>query len=153
MACATVLGSFLRSDVGVRRPLRGADLEMLSLKPEDAITDLVKIVGGVDAEVVFVTCIDVNGDVGESECFASNTQPKNAIPIDQLYYLPERIGASAVMLTSTSSGPIKKLHDCDVEFTRRVIEAGRKRGIAVWDHVLVAGDQFRSMSQCTDLWK
>lgn len=127
-------------------------MEQLSLKPEDAIDNLVKIVGGVDAEIVFVTCIDENGDVGESECFASNTQPKNAIPINQLYYLPEQIGATAVMLTSNSSGPLEELHDCDVEFTRRVIDAGRKRGIAVWDHILVEGDQFRALSRCTDLW-
>ena len=128
-------------------------MEQLSLKPEDAIDNLVKIVGGVDADIVFVTCIDENGDVSESECFASNTQPKNAIPIDQLYYLPEQIGATAVMLTSNSSGSLKDVHDCDVEFTRRVIEAGRKRGIAVWDHILVEGDQFRAMSRCTDLWE
>jgi len=127
-------------------------VEKLSLKPEDAIDNLVKIVGGVDAEIVFVTCIDENGDVSESECFASDTQPKNAIPIDQLFYLPEQIGATAVMLTSNSSGPLEELHDCDVEFTRRVIEAGRKRGIAVWDHILVEGDQFRVMSHGTDLW-
>lgn len=127
-------------------------MEKLSLKPEDAIDNLVKIVGGVDAEIVFVTCIDEKGDVSESECFASNTQPKNAIPIDQLFYLPEQIGATAVMLTSNSSGPLEELHDCDVEFTRRVIEAGRKRGIAVWDHILVEGDQFRVMSHGTDLW-
>jgi len=127
-------------------------VEKLSFKPGDAIENLVKIVGGVDAEIVFVTCIDENGAVSESECFASNTQPKNAIPIDQLYYLPEQIGATAIMLTSNSSGPLKELHDCDVEFTRRVIEAGRERGIAVWDHILVEGDQFRAMSHCTDLW-
>lgn len=127
-------------------------MEKLSLTPKDAIEHLVKIVGGVDAEIVMVTCIDDNGDVGESECFASNTQPKNAIPIEQLFYLPEQIGATAVMLTSNSSGPLSELHDCDVEFTRRVIEAGRKRAIRVWDHILVEGDQFRAMSRCTDLW-
>ncbi len=127
-------------------------MEKLSLKPEDAIENLVKVVGGVDAEIVLVTCIDDNGDVGESECFASNTRPKNAIPIDQLFYLPEQIGATAVMLTSNSSGPLPELHDCDVEFTRRVIKAGRKRAITVWDHILVEGGQFRAMSQCTDLW-
>jgi DNA repair protein RadC len=127
-------------------------MEKLSLRPEDAIDNLVKIVGGVDAEIVFVTCIDKNGDVSESECFASSTQPKNAIPIDQLFYLPEQTGTTAIMVTSSSSGPIKELHDCDVEFTRRVVEAGRKRGISVWDHILVEGDQFRALRQCTDLW-
>jgi DNA repair protein RadC len=139
--------------MGASVPREEPEVEKLSLKPEDAIDNLVKIVGGVDAEIVFVTCIDENGDVGESECFASNTQPKNAIPLHQLYHLPEQIGATAVMLTSTSSGPLKELHDCDVEFTRRVIRAGRRRGIAVWDHILVEGDQYRAMSRCTDLWK
>ena len=127
-------------------------MDKLSLKPKDAIEHLVKIVGVVDAEIVLVTCIDDNGDVGDSECFASNTQPKNAIPIDHLFYLPEQIGASAVMLTSNSRGPLPELHDCDVEFTRRVIKADRKRAITVWDHILVEGGQFRAMSQCTDLW-
>ncbi|MDQ3661962.1 MAG: hypothetical protein M3454_13075 [Actinomycetota bacterium] len=128
-------------------------MEKLSLRPEDAIDNLVKIVGSVDAEIVFVTCIDANGDVSESECFASNSQPKNAIPIDQLYHLPEQIASTAVMITSNSSGPLNELQDCDIEFTRRVIEAGRKRGIAVWDHILVEGERFRAMSRCTDLWK
>jgi DNA repair protein RadC len=128
-------------------------VEKINLRLEDAIDNLVKIVGGVDAEIVFVTCIDENGDVSESECFASSTQPKNAIPLDQLYHLPEQIGATAVMLTSTSSGPLKELHDCDVEFTRRVIGAGRRRGIAVWDHILVEGDQFRAMSRYAALWR
>lgn len=124
----------------------------ISPTPEDAIDNLVRIVGGLDAEIVSVTCIDLHGKATDSECFASNTEPKNALPLDELFYLPEQMGALAVMFTSTSSGPIEELHDCDVEFTRRLIEAGRERGILVYEHILVEGDMFRIMSQCTDLW-
>ncbi|HEU4488028.1 MAG TPA: JAB domain-containing protein [Actinomycetota bacterium] len=128
-------------------------MTQIKVKPEDAIESLVKIIGGVDAEIVFVTCIDDNGDVSDSECFASATEPKNSLPLDELFYLAEQMGAPAVMFTSTSSGPITELHECDVDFTRRLIEGGRERGIIVHDHILVEGDTFRIMSQCTDLWK
>lgn len=121
-------------------------------RPEDAIDSLVPIVGRVEGEVIFATCIDEQGFVGESECFASLEQPKTTLPMDELFYLPQEMNAAAVMFTSKSSGPITELHDCDVQFTERLIQTGRKLRILVYEHVLVEDDKFRLMSQCTDLW-
>ncbi len=118
----------------------------------DAVDKLVEVVGSVDAEVIFSTCIDLYGFVGDSECFVSNDQPVTMLPVDELFYLPRKTGAAAVMFTSKSSGDIAELWDCDVEFTKRLIEAGRSLGIPVHDHVLVEGKAFRVMSECTDLW-
>lgn len=71
--------------------------------------------------IVFVTFI---GDISDSECFASATEPKNSLPLHELFYLAEQMGAPAVMFTSTSSGSIAELHECDIDFTRRLIDGG-----------------------------
>lgn len=121
--------------------------------PADAIASLTKVVGAIEGEVVFATCIDADGFVSESECFASDVQPKNLLPIDELFYLPLKLGAPRVMITSRSSGPIGQLHDCDVDFTARVIEAGIELGIEVLEHVLVEKDSFRLMTaSAPELW-
>jgi hypothetical protein len=121
--------------------------------PPQAIESLTKVVGAIEGEVVFATCIDADGFVSESECFASDVQPKNLLPIDELFYLPLKLGAPRVMITSRSSGPIGQLHDCDVDFTARVIEAGKELGIEVFEHVLVEKDAFRLMTESApQLW-
>lgn len=122
--------------------------------PIEAIESLTKVVGAIEAEVVFVTCIGADGFVSESECFASDHQPKNLLPVDELFYLARRTDAPRVMITSRSSGPIAEVHDCDVDFTARVLDAGIDLGIGVFEHVLVERDTFRLMTESVpQLWE
>lgn len=122
--------------------------------PIEAIESLSKVVGAIEAEVVFSTCIDADGFVSESECFASDSQPKNLLPIDELFYLAHEMDSPKVMITSRSSGPIAELHDCDVDFTARLIEAGLDHGVEVFEHVLVEKDNFRLMTESApELWR
>lgn len=124
------------------------------VRPHDAIPMLMNIVGTLEEEVVFATCIDAEGFIGDSECFSSATQPKNLLPVDELFHLARRKGAPAVMITSRSSGPIEELHDCDVDFTERVLDVGCDLGIRVCEHVLVERTSFRLMTQSAPhLWK
>lgn len=122
------------------------------MEPIDAIERIAPIVAQAPGEVVFATVVHQDGFIGDSECFVSPTQPKTLLPEEQIFYLAKETGAPAVLLTTKSSGPISELHECDVEFTRRLIDYGRSQGIALHEHVLVEGDTFRIMSQCTDLW-
>lgn len=122
--------------------------------PIDAIESLTQIVGSIDAEVVFATCIDADGYVGDSECFASNEQPKNLLPVDELFRLANKLDAPAIMITSRSSGPIDQIHACDRDFTERVLDAGQACGVAVFEHVLVEKDKFRLMTESApELWR
>ncbi len=122
--------------------------------PIEAIESLTKIVGAIEAEVVFATCIDADGFATESECFASESQPKNLLPVDELFYLAHELDAPTVMITSRSSGSLAELHDCDVDFTARLIDAGIDHGIDVFEHVLVEKDHFRLMTESVpELWR
>lgn len=122
--------------------------------PIQAIESLTKVVGAIEAEVVFSTCIDAEGFVADSECFASDIQPKNLLPVEELFYLARAMDAPMVMITSRSSGPIAQLHECDVDFTERVLDAGMDFGIGVFEHVLVEKDSFRLMSESApELWR
>lgn len=124
------------------------------VSPIEAIESLTKIVGAIDREVVFATCIDADGFVSESECFASDCQPKNLLPVEELFYLACSLDAPMVMITSRSSGPIAQLHDCDVDFTARVIDTGIDLGVDVFEHVLVEKDCFRLMTESApELWR
>ncbi len=122
--------------------------------PSDAIASLTKIVSAIESEIVFTTCIDSNGFVTESECFASDSQPKNLLPVDELFYLAHELDAPTVMITSRSSGSIAELHECDIDFTARLIDAGIDHGIGVFEHVLVEKNNFRLMTEAApELWR
>jgi DNA repair protein RadC len=121
-------------------------------RPEDAIESLVGIVGGIDGEVVFATCIDADGCVGDSECFAARDKTKESLPVGEIFHLARRRGAAAVLVTSTAREPIERIAESDIGYTRRLIEAGDALGIPLFDHVLVSGKKFKIMSQSTDLW-
>ena len=120
----------------------------------DAIPSIAKIIGALEGEVVFATCIDDDGLVGDSECFASLTQPKNLLPVHEVFHLAREVGAGQIMISSRSSGPIEQLHECDVDFTGRVLDVGRRLGIRVCEHVLVDKDGVRLMTQSAPyLWE
>lgn len=131
-------------------PTRDAALRM---RPREAVERLVPIFGAIDGEVLFCTCLDEDGFVGESECLASQNQPKSTLPMEELFYLGGRTGASTMMFTSRSSGPVESLHECDVMFTERLLASGRELGIRVHDHYLVGDGTFRAISESTDLWR
>ncbi|MDQ4065320.1 MAG: hypothetical protein M3161_04670 [Actinomycetota bacterium] len=122
--------------------------------PSDAIDALKRVAAGVDGEIVFVTCIDDEGFVTDSECFTSLTQPKNLLAVDELFHLARELGARRIMITSRSSGPIDELHDCDVAFTARILDVGQRLGIRVCEHALVEMDSVRLMTEASPhLWE
>lgn len=119
--------------------------------PEQAIGDIAYLVAHVGAEAIVSTCIRADGTIGDSEFFASSDQPKNTFPLSQLFYLAVRTGAPAVLVVSTAGGPLDRIHGCDVDFTRRLVAAGREAGIRVHDHVIVDGDLWCSLGESTAL--
>lgn len=119
---------------------------------DDLIERLAFVVGRLDAEIVFATCINADGTPGDSECFASETQPKNGLPLEEVFYLAKNTGAPAMLFTSTASGSLDQIHDCDIDFTKRLIDAGIEHGVSVIDHILVHEDNWISLAESTDLW-
>jgi hypothetical protein len=120
--------------------------------PEDAIPHLVSIVADVEGDVLFVTCIDTEGRVGESECFVSATQPLAQLPLEEVFHLPKQLGSPAVMLTSRSNGNGEIAH-ADVDLAQNLILEGKSHGVRVYEHILVENkDSYYRLSQTTDLW-
>jgi hypothetical protein len=132
------------------RPIRAG-----SLRPgtEDAIEHLVSIVSEVEESVLFITCVDDEGRVGESECFVSATEPLEKIPLEALFHLPLRLRAPSVLVTSRSTGFTGSPAEGDVDLARRIVEKGKACGVDVYEHVLVGdNDTHCRLSQVTDLW-
>lgn len=124
------------------------------VRVDDAIASLAKILRGIDGEVVLATVVDDRGFVGDSECFVSHSQPKNLLPVHELFHLASELGASGIMIASRSSGPIEHVHECDVDFTARVLDVGRHLGIRVCEHVLVDRNAISQMTRSTPyLWE
>jgi len=64
-----------------------------------------------------------------------------------------RRGAAALVLVHNHpSGDVGPSRD-DLAITRRLVEVGEVMGIPVLDHVIVAGDRFRSLRRSTELWE
>ena len=140
---------------GAMRPIRASTRKVevatskLAVAAQDALERLVPIIAGIDeGTVLFCTCIDANGFIRDSECFASPTQPLATLPVDQLFTLARRIGAAGVLFTSRAEGPSGDSES----FTSTLIAAGRAAGVEVVDHVVVDGGERRSLRATTDLW-
>lgn len=64
----------------------------------------------------------------------------------------EKAAAALVLVHNHPSGDVSPSRD-DLAITRRLIEVGEVMGIPVLDHVIVAGDRFRSIRRSTGLWE
>jgi hypothetical protein len=117
------------------------------LEPIDCIGPLVTIIGGIDEEIVVLTCIDYDGYVGETEVIAKRGGDKMQIPLDVLFGFAESRGAAAMMVASKSTGPIDCLHERDIRFTEALRAYGDEIGIPLHEHVVIDKDMFRLMSE------
>ncbi|MGH2751822.1 MAG: JAB domain-containing protein [Actinomycetota bacterium] len=121
-------------------------------RPDDIIDSLTKILSSVEGEVVFLTCVDQHGYVGDSEAYASKDQPKSSLPLEHLFSFPHEQGIDTVMVTSRASESLESIAESDIEFTTALLDAAETEGIEVLDHVLVKDGEHRSLRALTDLW-
>jgi DNA repair protein RadC len=121
-------------------------------RPEKIIDSLTAIVSKSEVELVFVTCIDDDGYVGDSEAYASTDKPKESLPMELLFSWPREQGIGTVMVTSRAAGPLESFADSDIAFTKVLIDEASARGIELLDHILVCDGQHRGMRATTNLW-
>ena len=128
-------------------------MESRTKQLEDVLPSLAYIVDGIDAETIFQLSVDARGNVCDIECLGSLNQPKNMIPLLLLLERVGDVGARAAVYVSKGSGAEGEIADCDVDFTRRLIDAGRFLDIDVLDHYLVVRGAYVSLRAATDLWE
>lgn len=116
------------------------------LRPDDCFDSLVAIVGETDAEIMVLTCIDGEGCVGDNEILAKPGGDKTEIPLDLMFGFAQSQGASALMVTSKSSGSIDCMHERDIRFTDRLRAWGEEIGVPLYEHVVIEDGRFRLMS-------
>jgi hypothetical protein len=116
------------------------------------IDSITTIVSKSEGEVVFVTCVDEDGYAGDSEAFASNDRPKDSLPMELLFLLPQEQGVDTLMVTSRAAAPLESFADSDLAFTRTLIDEAKARGMEILDHVLVSGGEHKGMRASTNLW-
>jgi hypothetical protein len=116
------------------------------------IDSITTIVSKSEGEVVFVTCVDEDGYAGDSEAFASKDRPKDSLPMELLFLLPQEQGVDTLMVTSRAAAPLESFADSDLAFTRTLIDEAKARGMEILDHVLVSGGEHKGMRASTNLW-
>ncbi|MEA2435169.1 MAG: repair protein RadC [Actinomycetota bacterium] len=121
-------------------------------QPEKLLPSLAQIVTGIDGEVLFQISLDSDRSVMDIECLASQVQPKNMLPLDLVLEHPLDLGAGSVLFVSNSSGSLAEPAESDLDFTRRLIEAGRISRMPVEDHYIVKDGGYLSLRRSTDLW-
>jgi hypothetical protein len=119
---------------------------------EQVIDTLTTIVSESEGELVFVSCVEQDGDVGDAEAYASRDKPKASLPMDLLFSLPHAQGADTIMVVSRAAGPLESFVDSDLAFTSNLIDEATTRGIEVLDHILVRDGRHRGMRATTSLW-
>lgn len=120
--------------------------------PDKILESLTTIVSSADGEIVFVTCIDEHGYVGDSEAYASEDQPKSALPLELLFSFPKELGVDTVLVTSRGIDSLDFIAEGDLEFTRNLIATADEEGIEVLDHVIVRDGRPIKLREETDLW-
>lgn len=101
---------------------------------EEFLDSLVTIASSSKDEIVLLTCVDQDGDLGETEAYASSRQPKCSLPWEVVLTFPESRGVDTVLVTSRAAGSLDSVADSDIQFTRDLIEAAGAHGIEVLDH-------------------
>lgn len=121
-------------------------------RPEEIIDSLVTIVSTSESEVVALTCIDQDGNVEDTEVYASSDQPKSSLPLEIIFTFPEGRGVDTVLVTSRAACSLESVADSDIAFTRALIDAAGALGIEVLDHILVHDGEHKGLRAVTHLW-
>lgn len=124
----------------------------MSMKADEAVQHLVAVLSGIEGRVMFATCVDEQGFVGDSDCFVSRERAIHELPVKYVLDFPRKMQVPAALLTSRIPEAISHPSDELVKFTREVLEDGAASGVDVVDHVLVTDEGVLSMKAATDLW-
>jgi hypothetical protein len=117
----------------------------------DAIECMVATLSRATADVLLCSTV-FGGYVGPGDCHLLSPRHRSPPSDEVLLYLARRTAAECVLFGSRSYGPIDRVHDEDLELTERLLGAGIRNGILIVDHIVVADNMFRFMSEATGGW-
>jgi DNA repair protein RadC len=152
-------------EVGPRRALRiGATLELgrrvldgdggegAVFSSPEAVFLHTRDVADAEREHFVTILLDARHRYLSRETISVGTLDASLVHPREVFRPAIRRGAAALVLVHNHpSGDVGPSRD-DLAITRRLVEVGEVMGIPILDHVIVAGDRYRSLRRTTELW-
>jgi hypothetical protein len=107
---------------------------------------MVHVLGSGGSPILLCSPVDARGFVGSGDAFSLDAGWPSA---DVLFEFPRRVSASAVLFGSPATHSVFDPDECDTKLYRYLKSSAASYGIALLEHVLVAGNMFRLMGMAS----
>lgn len=117
---------------------------LFQISVSDAIECMVATLGPPGPDLLLLSTIDDAGHIGPGDCFdLSETLPSPEL----VFQLAVAIGAPAVLCATRATLSVFDPGEKDLERTRWLIKGASEHGLALDEHILIAGGTFRAMRE------
>lgn len=132
--------------------VEGGLLRQLIRGPEDVGDELVDLLGALPQETVIVLILGAEGRVLGLDAVAIGPSWRACFEFRDVFASVCRRGGMAVIVAHSHTSGLTRPSAADLDFTARLLEAGRLLGVDVVDHIIVVEQSWCSLKESTHLW-
>ena len=120
--------------------------------PEDVGDELVDLLGGLTQETVIAISLGREGRVLGLDVVALGSSWRACIEFQDIFTSVCRREGAAVIVAHNHPSGLTSPSKADLDFSTRLLDAGRFLGIEVVDHLIVTTKSWRSLKESTRVW-
>lgn len=111
------------------------------------------IIGKRDTENMLILCLDIKSNIIGANIAAVGSVDCVVIKLREIFKYAILCNAASIVIAHNHPSGVLAPSDDDINITRQIIAAGQLLGINVFDHIIVADDDYLSLAGTTDLFR
>ena len=111
------------------------------------------IIGKRDTENMLILCLDTKSNIIGATIAAVGSVDCVVIKLREIFKYAIICNAASIVVAHNHPSGVLAPSDDDINITRQIIAAGQLLGINVFDHIIVADDDYLSLAGTTDLFR
>ena len=110
------------------------------------------IIGKRDTENMLILCLDIKSNIIGANVAAIGSVDCVIVRLREIFKYAILCNAASIVIAHNHPSGVLAPSDDDINITRQIIAAGQLLGINVFDHIIVADDDYLSLAGTTDLF-
>lgn len=127
------------------------DLGMIR-RPDDAFRAAKLMIGKRANENMLILCLDIKSNIIGANVAAIGSVDCVIVRLREIFKYAILCNAASIVIAHNHPSGVLAPSDDDINITRQIIAAGQLLGINVFDHIIVADDDYLSLAGTTDLF-
>ena len=121
--------------------------------PDDVFMAAKLMIGKRANENMLILCLDTKSNIIGATIAAAGSVDCVIVRLREIFKYAIVCNAASIVVAHNHPSGFLAPSDDDINITRQIIAAGQLLGINVFDHIIVAGDNYLSLADTTDLFR